>query len=218
MMTTIASSIQTPVVRDLGLVDYEPTWRAMQTFTAERTPNTRDEIWLLQHYPVYTLGQRGGAEHIFQADDMAADIPVVPIDRGGLVTYHGPGQLVVYPLLDLERRRIGVRKIVTMLENTVVQLLAEYDISAAAKADAPGVYVAGKKIASIGLKVKRGCCYHGLSLNIDMDLTPFARINPCGFAGLEMVQLSTLLPVCDFADIQKKIITIFNQTLSGEKQ
>jgi len=210
-MKPIEIPIETPLVRDLGLVDYQPTWQAMQTFTAERSPTTRDEIWCLQHHPVYTLGQRGGAEHVFNP----GDIPIVPIDRGGLVTYHGPGQLVIYPLLDLDRRQLGARKMVSLLEAAVIELLCNHGITAVAKTDAPGVYVDEQKIASIGLKIKRGCCYHGLSINIDMDLGPFSRINPCGFAGLTMTQLSALIDDCDFAETQATFTTILLEMLAG---
>lgn len=176
-----------PLLRDLGRVEYEPTWRAMQAFSAARTPDTRDEIWLLEHPPVFTLGLNGKPKHILDA----GDIPVIHIDRGGQVTYHGPGQLVVYPLLDLRRLKLGVRALVCALENAVIDVLGGYGIEARGRRDAPGVYTPdGKKIAALGLRVKNGGTYHGLAFNIAMDLTPFQRINPCGYAGLEVTQVA----------------------------
>lgn len=178
------------VVRHLGLVDYQPTLKAMRRLTTERDGQTPDEIWLLQHPKVFTQGQAGKAEHLLAP----GDIPVVQVERGGQVTYHGPGQLVAYLMLDLRRLDLGVRELVTAMEQSLVDLLAGYGIEAAPKADAPGVYVAGDKIASLGLRVSRGCSFHGLALNVDMDMTPFLRINPCGYAGLKMVQMRDLLP------------------------
>lgn len=178
------------VVRHLGLVDYQPTLEAMRRLTTERDGQTPDEIWLLQHPKVFTQGQAGKAEHLLAP----GDIPVVQVERGGQVTYHGPGQLVAYLMLDLRRLDLGVRELVTAMEQSLVDLLAGYGIEAAPKADAPGVYVAGDKIASLGLRVSRGCSFHGLALNVDMDMTPFLRINPCGYAGLKMVQMRDLLP------------------------
>jgi lipoyl(octanoyl) transferase len=177
-----------PVLRWLGLVDYEPTWRAMQQRTDDATRATPDEIWFLEHPPVFTQGMNGKAEHLLAP----GGIPVVAIDRGGQVTYHGPGQLVVYPLLDLSRRALGVRALVEGIERAVTSTLAEWGIAAYGKRDAPGVYVDGRKIASVGLRIRRGRSYHGLALNVAMDLEPFARINPCGYAGLEMTQVSAL--------------------------
>lgn len=176
------------VIKRLGLVEYEPTWRDMQTFTDRRDAQTADEIWLLQHPPVYTLGLNGSPEHLLAP----ADIPVINIDRGGQVTYHGPGQLVVYPMIDLRRQSLGVRELVSALEQSVIDLAANHGIDAQARADAPGVYVAGRKLASLGLRIRRGCSYHGLAFNIDMDLEPFSRINPCGFEDLEVTQLKDL--------------------------
>ncbi|MCH7510093.1 MAG: lipoyl(octanoyl) transferase LipB [Proteobacteria bacterium] len=176
------------VIKRLGLVEYEPTWRDMQTFTDRRDAQTADEIWLLQHPPVYTLGLNGNPEHLLAP----ADIPVIDIDRGGQVTYHGPGQLVVYPMIDLRRQSLGVRELVSALEQSVIDLAANHGIDAQARADAPGVYVAGRKLASLGLRIRRGCSYHGLAFNIDMDLEPFSRINPCGFEDLEVTQLKDL--------------------------
>jgi lipoyl(octanoyl) transferase len=175
-------------VRDLGLVEYEPTWRAMQRFTDERGPDTPDEIWFLEHPPVFTLGMNASRDHVLAP----GDIPVVQIDRGGQVTYHGPGQLVVYPLVDLRRAGLGVRDIVTALERSVIEYAAELGIDAECRRAAPGVYVAGRKMASVGIRVRRGASYHGMALNVRADLEPFRRINPCGYPGLEMTQLAEL--------------------------
>ncbi len=172
--------------RFLGVLPYLDVWRQMQSFTAERLPETPDQLWLVQHPPVFTQGQAGRVEHLLDP----GDIPVVQTDRGGQVTYHGPGQLVAYPLLDLRRLNLGVRALVTLLEQSVVEFLATWAVPAASRPDAPGVYVQGKKIASLGLRVRRGCSFHGLSLNVNMDLTPFLRINPCGYNGLQMTQLT----------------------------
>lgn len=174
--------------RELGLVDYQPTWHAMQQFTDARGSDTPDEIWLLEHPPVFTQGQAGKAEHVL----FAGDIPVVQVDRGGQVTYHGPGQLVAYLLLDVRRSGIGVRELVSRIERSLIDLLASYGVSAHAKPDAPGVYVDGAKIASLGLRIRNGRSFHGLALNVDMDLQPFQRINPCGYAGMAMTQLADL--------------------------
>ena len=182
------ASAAAPRVRWLGRVDYVPTWQAMQRYTAERGPDTDDEIWLLEHEPVFTLGMNGSPAHVLAA----GDIPVVNIDRGGQVTYHGPGQLVLYPLLELKRWQLGVRELVVALETAVIRVAALYGLEAYGKREAPGVYVQGRKLASIGLRIRRGCSYHGLALNVAMDLAPFRRINPCGFAGLEVVDLSSL--------------------------
>lgn len=171
------------------MVDYLPTLESMRRLTAERNELTPDEIWLLQHPRVFTQGQAGKSEHLLAP----GDIPVIQVDRGGQVTYHGPGQLVAYLMLDLRRLNLGVRELVTAMEESLVNVLASYSVEAAPKADAPGVYVNGDKIASLGLRVSRGCSFHGLALNVDMDMTPFLRINPCGYAGLKMVQLRDLL-------------------------
>lgn len=171
---------RSPLTRYLGLVDYLPTWQAMQDFTATRGPDTPDELWLLEHPPVYTLGLAGKPEHLLQA----TDIPLVKIDRGGQITYHGPGQIVAYLLLDLKRRGLGVKELVRRMEQATIDLLAEYGVKAERRDKAPGVYVNDAKIAALGLRIKNGCCYHGLSLNVDMDLSPFDAINPCGYAGL----------------------------------
>jgi lipoyl(octanoyl) transferase len=177
-----------PIVRRLGLVEYEPTWRAMQRFTDERDAATPDEIWFLEHPPVFTLGMNASPAHVLAP----GDIPVVQIDRGGQVTYHGPGQLVVYPLIDLRRAKLGVRSIVTALEQSVIQLAAELGIAAQTRQGAPGIYVGEKKLGSVGIRIRRHCSYHGLALNVHMDLEPFGRINPCGYQGLQMTQLSSL--------------------------
>jgi len=177
-----------PVIRHLGMQEYEPTWRRMQSFTESRDADTPDELWFLQHPPVFTLGLNGSREHLLAP----GDIPVVQVDRGGQVTYHGPGQLVVYPLLDLDRSGLGVRGLVCALERAVIRCVAGYGIEAQGDRDAPGVYVEGRKLASIGLRIRRNCSYHGLSFNLDMDLEPFTRINPCGFSQLEVTQLSAL--------------------------
>jgi len=178
-----------PVVRHLGEVDYYQTWQKMQDFTNARQRDTADELWFLQHPPVYTLGKNGKAEHVLNP----SDIPVINSDRGGQVTYHGPGQIIVYTLLDLKRLKTGVRELVTILEQTVIDLLADHGVEASARRDAPGVYVNNAKIAALGLRVRKGCSFHGLALNVDMDLEPFSRINPCGYEGLEVTQLSNLV-------------------------
>ena len=185
--------------RFLGRRDYVPLWREMQAFTDERDASTPDEIWFCEHPPVFTLGLNASKEHLLAP----GDIPVVQIDRGGQVTFHGPGQLMVYPLIDIRRANIGVRKLVTALEQSVVDLAADHDVVAAARADAPGVYVDGNKLASVGLRIRRGASFHGMALNVDVDLEPFTRINPCGYAELEMTDLHRLgieLPLDDTAD------------------
>ena len=176
------------VVRQLGLQTYLPIWQAMQDFTTNRDDGTADELWLVEHQSVFTQGQAGKEEHIL----MSGDIPVVKVDRGGQVTYHGPGQQMMYVLLNLKRNKLGVRNLVTALEECVVNTLKEYTIIAYPKVDAPGVYVDGKKVCSIGLRIRKGCSFHGLALNVNMDLSPFQRINPCGYAGLEMVDCAEL--------------------------
>jgi lipoyl(octanoyl) transferase len=187
----VSRPIPAHVVRELGTVAYEPTWRAMQRFTDERGPATPDEIWLLEHPPVFTLGMNASRDHVLAP----GDIPVVQIDRGGQVTYHGPGQLVVYPLVDLRRAGLGVRDIVTALERSVIDYAAELGITAECRRGAPGVYVAGRKLASVGIRVRRGASYHGMALNVSADLEPFRRINPCGYPGLEVTQLAYLSAV-----------------------
>lgn len=179
---------QSLIVRDLGLVEYQPTWQAMMDFTAARTPETPDELWQVQHPPVFTLGQAGKPEHVLR--DIG--VPVVHIDRGGQVTYHGPGQAVVYLLVDLPRRHLKIRELVTRIEQAVIDLLAAQGVTACRHEGAPGVYVGPAKIAALGLRVRHGCCYHGVSLNVDMDLAPFKAINPCGYAGMPVTQLKDL--------------------------
>ena len=176
-------------LRRLGEVDYLETWQAMQDFTDSRGQDTADELWLLQHPPVFTQGQAGRAEHLLTP----GDIPVVQSDRGGQVTYHGPGQWVVYLLIDLRRHRLGIRDLVDLIEQSVVAVLSDLDIAASPRRDAPGVYVGGAKIASLGLRVRRGCSYHGLALNVDMDLEPFSRINPCGYEGMAVTSVRECL-------------------------
>jgi lipoyl(octanoyl) transferase len=183
--------MDTPLVRELGLRPLPPVWAQMQAFTAQRTAATRDEIWFVEHEPVYTLGMRADRAHLLAP----GDIPVVQLDRGGQVTYHGPGQLVVYVLLNLERRALTPRKLVQILEGAVIDTVADYGVTANARRDAPGVYVAGAKIAAVGLRVKRHCSYHGLAVNVAMDLAPFSGINPCGYADLAVTDLRTLAGV-----------------------
>ena len=200
-------------LKELGLVDYAPTLEAMKTFTDQREADTPDELWLLQHPRVFTQGQAGKAEHVLAP----GDIPVIQVDRGGQVTYHGPGQWVVYLLIDIRRHNLGVRDLVTLIEQSLVQLLAEYGIEAAADPKAPGVYVAGNKIASLGLRVRRGCSYHGLALNVDMDLEPFQRINPCGYEGLQVTSMATLLPANppDMDTVGQRLLAILSQNLES---
>lgn len=198
------------IVRHLGVVDYLPTLEAMRTLTAERDEATPDEIWLLQHPQVFTQGQAGKPEHLLAP----GDIPVVHVERGGQVTFHGPGQLVGYLMLDLRRLDLGVRELVTVMEQALVEVLASYGVEAAPKADAPGVYVKGDKIASLGLRVRRGCSFHGLALNVDMDMTPFGRINPCGYAGLKMTQLKDLVATPPaFDEVAKRLEQVLRQRL-----
>ncbi|RKQ39852.1 lipoyl(octanoyl) transferase LipB [Enterobacter sp. R1(2018)] len=196
-------SQETILIRQLGQQPYEPVSRAMHDFTDARDETTPDEIWLVEHQRVFTQGQAGKAEHLL----LPGDIPVIQSDRGGQVTYHGPGQQVMYVLLNLRRRKLGVRELVTILEQTVVNTLADIGIEAYPRADAPGVYVAGRKICSLGLRIRKGCSFHGLALNIDMDLSPFLRINPCGYAGLEMTQVKDLKPGMTVADIQPRLVS-----------
>lgn len=182
------SSDHNVIIRQLGRQSYEPIFKAMQRFTDERTADTEDEIWLVEHDAVFTQGQAGKAEHIL----MPGDIPVVQVDRGGQVTYHGPGQQVIYLMLNIKRRKLGVRHLVTAMEEAVVGLLAKYGVKAYPKPDAPGVYVDEKKVCSLGLRIRNGCSFHGLALNVNMDLSPFQRINPCGYAGMEMIDTARL--------------------------
>jgi lipoyl(octanoyl) transferase len=193
---------QTITVRNLGLQEYEPLWRAMQHFTDTRTAETADEIWFTEHPPVFTLGLNASRDHLLAT----GDIPVVQIDRGGQVTYHGPGMLMIYPLIDLKRLGLGVRDLVTALEQSVVDLAAGYGVDARARPDAPGVYVGDTKFASVGLRIRRGASYHGMALNVNVDLEPFLRINPCGYAGLEMTDLATLGGDSDLESVREKLL------------
>lgn len=188
------------IIRDLGIAEYQPIWEAMKTFTDGRQPETPDEIWLLEHPPVFTQGQAGKPEHVLNA----GDIPIVQTDRGGQITYHGPGQLIVYVLLDLNRLKMGTRDLVTTLENVIIQILNDYKISAHARRDAPGVYVDDAKICSLGLRVRKGFSYHGLAFNINMDLTPFSSINPCGYAGQKITQLRDFIPDIQLEAVKQK--------------
>lgn len=194
-------------------MDYQPTLDAMRSFTDERGADTPDELWLLQHPRVFTQGQAGKAEHVLAP----GDIPVIQVDRGGQVTYHGPGQWVVYLLVDVRRRNMGVRSLVTLIEESLVTLLAEYGIEAVARADAPGVYAGDSKIASLGLRVRRGCSYHGLALNVDMDLEPFQRINPCGFEGLQVTSMAQCLPgqTLSMGQVGDRLTSILAALLTG---
>ena len=193
-----------------GLQDYVPLWHEMQEFTDTRDENTPDEIWFVEHPPVFTMGVvNASEEHLLTP----GDIPVVQIDRGGEVTFHGPGQLMIYPLLDIKRSNIGVRNLVTALEQSVVDLAAEYEIAAVARVDAPGVYVAGYKLASVGLRIRRGSSFHGMALNVDVDLEPFSRINPCGYAELQMTDLKRLGINLDLEESSQKLLPHFLQHL-----
>jgi lipoyl(octanoyl) transferase len=198
-----------PLARNLGLVEYLPTWQAMQDFTATRGADTPDEMWLLEHPPVYTLGLAGKPEHLLRA----TEIPVVKIDRGGQITYHGPGQIVVYLLLDLKRRNIGVKELVRRMEQAVIDLLAGYGTRAERRDKAPGVYVGNAKIAALGLRIKNGCCYHGLCLNVDMDLSPYAAINPCGYEGLAVTQCRDVGVMDNLEVVGDKLIEKLKQNL-----
>jgi len=189
------------IVRTLGRQAYEPLWRRMQAFTDERQADTADELWFCEHPSVFTLGLNARREHLLAP----GDIPVVQVDRGGQVTYHGPGQLMIYPLIDIRRARLGVRDLVTGLEQSVVDLVADFGLRAAARPEAPGVYVEGRKIASVGLRIRRGASFHGMALNIDVDLEPFSRINPCGFRDLEVTDLRALGITASRADIESRV-------------
>ena len=190
------------IVKKLGRQDYEPVWKAMHKFTDERTEEDVDQVWLVEHNPVFTQGQAGKAEHVLNA----GDIPVVQSDRGGQVTYHGPGQLVAYFLINIRRKNFGVRDLVTHIENLVINTMKAYNIDSAARPDAPGVYVDGKKICSLGLRIRRGCSFHGLALNVNMDLSPFLRINPCGYQGMEMAQVSQLGGPSELENVEQQLI------------
>lgn len=194
------------IIRKLGLQPYQGIWQQMKEFTAQRNEETIDELWLLEHQPVYTQGQAGKAEHIRQQNN----IPIIHSDRGGQVTYHGPGQLIAYLLMDIRRKNLGIRTLVRHIEQLIIDVLAEYNIEAIVKSGAPGVYVDDKKIASIGLRVKQGCTYHGFALNVNMDLNPFNDINPCGFETLKMTQISDYIKDAQLSDVSNKIEKAFN--------
>ena len=200
-MSTNNTATKRLLVRQLGLADYEPVWHAMQIFTDQRDENTVDELWLVQHPPVYTQGQAGKAEHVLAA----GDIQVVQVDRGGQVTYHGPGQIVAYPLVDIRRSGVGVRDFVNRIEESIIQVLHHYGVNGVRRKGAPGVYVKEEKIASVGLRVRQGRTFHGLAFNIDMDLEPFQRINPCGYEGLVVTQLRSFSPVV-FSEVESRLV------------
>ncbi len=197
-------------VRKLGTQPYESVWLAMKTFTDNRTQETLDEVWILQHPSVFTQGSAGKAEHVL----MPRDIPVIQSDRGGQVTYHGPGQLIVYLMIDVKRHHLGPRLLVTAIENCLIDLLSSYGITAYSKPDAPGVYVGQSKIASLGLRIRHHASFHGFALNVDMDLEPFSRINPCGYAGMQMTQLSEFISPIDFDELTERVITQITQKLA----
>ncbi|MAZ38930.1 MAG: octanoyltransferase [Legionellales bacterium] len=199
--------------KDLGLVPYLPIWQKMQSFTQNRTAETPDQIWFLQHEPVFTQGQNGKPEHLLAPKE----IPVVQVDRGGQITYHGPGQLVVYLLIDIKRQNFGIRHLVTTIEESVIQYLASLNIPAQARKDAPGVYIGDMKIASLGLRVKRGCSYHGLAFNIHMDLEPFSRINPCGLTNIKMTQVNDFTNNWDFEQIKQQLLSYYCKYLGYDK-
>jgi lipoyl(octanoyl) transferase len=196
-------------VRRLGVAEYEPVWRRMQAFTDQRDESTLDELWLVQHPPVFTQGQAGKAEHVLAP----GDIPVIQVDRGGQVTYHGPGQIVAYPLVDLRRKGIGVRDFVHRIEEAIIRVLDDYGVDGERVAGAPGIYVGGEKVASLGLRVRRGRTFHGLAFNVRMDLEPFHRINPCGYAGLEVTQLSAFSPGVQFAEVEQRLVESLTEQL-----
>jgi lipoyl(octanoyl) transferase len=206
-------SLPLPVIRHLGLTEYEPVWQQMKQFTEQRDENTQDEFWFTEHYPVYTQGLNGRKEHVLNT----GNIPLVKVDRGGQVTYHGPGQLIVYFLLDLNRLGIGIRRLVTSLEQAIINLLQDYDIDAHGRRDAPGVYVGEAKIAALGLRVRKGCCYHGLSFNLDMDLSPFGGIDPCGYRGLPVIQLSDLAPGFVRFELEQQLGTHLIESIGYEQ-
>ena len=198
------------VLKRLGPTDYEPTWQAMQAFTAQRTHDAPDELWLTEHPPVYTLGLNRKDVRMPWRDD----IPLVRTDRGGKITYHGPGQIVIYLLLDLKRQGLAVRQLVDRMEGAIISLLADYGVQAEGRPDAPGVYVNGSKVASLGLRLKNGCCYHGLSLNVNMDLSPFNAIDPCGYRGLQVTQTRDLGITDDYATLANRLIALLQNQLS----
>lgn len=208
MSNTLLDSL---IVRQLNQLDYTQVWQAMKDFTDSRNDTSADELWLVEHPAVFTQGQAGKAEHLLNP----GNIPVVKADRGGQITYHGPGQQVLYCLINLRRRKMGIRQLVTMIEESIVAALKKYQINAYAKADAPGVYVDEKKVASLGLRVRKGCSFHGLALNVNMDLTPFLSINPCGYAGLEMVQTADINGPQTVADAGQALVTELSQLLGA---
>ncbi|MGL4859127.1 MAG: lipoyl(octanoyl) transferase LipB [Enterobacteriaceae bacterium] len=201
--------MSTIIVRQLGLQPYEVVFDAMHHFTQQRTADSHDEIWLVQHPPVFTQGRAGKAEHLL----VSSDIPVIHSDRGGQVTYHGPGQIILYPLLELKRYSLSVRQLVSLLENSVIATLTQLGITAVARPDAPGVYCDGDKICSLGLRIRKGCSLHGLALNVDMDLTPFSYINPCGYTGLKMTQIKNRRPDVTLAQVSDLLLHHFNHLL-----
>ena len=216
MATALGSAVSSALqVRRLGQSDYLATWRAMQAFTDVRTASTRDEVWLTEHAPIYTLGLAGRREHLLRDNG----IPVLKVDRGGQITYHGPGQLVAYLMIDIRRRGIGVRRLVRTIETAVIELLESYGISASGRAGAPGVYVAladgEAKIAALGLKIRNGCSYHGLALNIDMDLAPFADIDPCGYRGLAVTQLRDLGVIAPRTQVESRLVAMLDAALDS---
>lgn len=197
------------VMRKLGLCDYVETWEAMKAFTRNRQTESLDELWILEHNPVYTLGTNGKREHILDA----GDIPIVNIDRGGQVTFHGPGQLVIYLLLNLHRRKLGVRKLVSIIEDSIIRLLAKYQVTGLNDPKAPGVYVDGRKIAALGLRVSKGCTTHGMSLNVDMDLSPFSGINPCGYENLEVIQCKDMGITTPLQQLADELVSLLQEEL-----
>jgi lipoyl(octanoyl) transferase len=202
-----------PVISHLGRSEYQPVWQSMQRFTRQRNENTRDELWITEHHPVYTQGLNGRREHLLST----ADIPVIQVDRGGQVTYHGPGQLVIYFLLDLNRLGKGVRQLVTDIEQSIIDLLADYGVQSHARKEAPGVYIGQAKIAALGLRIRKGYSYHGLSLNLDMNLSPFSGINPCGFRGLQVTQLCDHVNSFETRQVTRQLCSILLTHLGYDK-
>lgn len=202
----------TPIIKDLGKhQDFQQTWQAMTDFTQSRTDDTSDELWILEHAPVFTLGQAGNPSHVLNAQN----IPLVKTDRGGQVTYHGPGQIILYVLLNLKKNQLGIRSLVSLLENAVIDVVKIYGVTAIGKPDMPGVYVDDKKIASIGLRIKKGCSYHGLSFNVDMDLAPFNQINPCGYQGLQMTQLKDFGANISITKVKQQLLEVVKNKLAS---
>jgi len=203
---------ETLIVRQLGQMDYEPVWRNMQSFTDTRAANTPDELWFLEHPQVFTLGRNGKQEHLHDT----GNIPVINTDRGGQVTYHGPGQLIAYTLLNIKRRQLSVQSLVRILEQSVIDLLSDYSLSAQRRERAPGVYIDNRKVAALGLRIRKGCSFHGLSLNVDMDLSPFAMIDPCGYRGLEVTQLRDLGVAATMETIRAQVRVHFERLLDKQ--